>query len=216
MSCNIEWNCPPGSFPYTVRAGDTLYSLSKKFETSVSRLAEINSIKDINVLNIGDTLCIPEPLQYFPACRTSNYYVVQKGDTTNSIANYFGVTSAQIIYSNIGIDADNLYEGMILCIPLSAPRLCIKINGNTLTLSYKDGEEISFPCQNTLKGISSQVVQKQIDTSFGGRKRLNLLIPEVAISSPDARRSEKDIILSDGDMDKVFNLVSVGTGVEIQ
>ena len=199
-----------------VRAGDTLYSLAKRFETSVSRLAEINSIEDINVLNIGETLCIPEPLQYFPSCRTSNYYVVQKGDTIDSVADYFGVTNAQIIYSNIGIDADNLYDGMILCIPLAPPRLCIKINRNTLTLSYNSGEKVDFSCKNTLKDFSSQVVQKQIDTSFGGRKRLNLLVPDVAISSPDAKRSDKDIILSDSDMDKVFNLVSVGTEVEIR
>lgn len=215
MSCNIEWNCPSGSFPYTVRAGDTLYLLAKRFETSVERLAQINSISDVNVLNIGDTLCIPEPLQYFPACRTSNYYVVQKSDSIESIADYFGVSSAQIVYSNIGIDADNLYEGMILCIPLAPPRLCIRINQNTLTLRYKSGEEVSFPCENILSDFSSQVVQKQIDTSFGGKKRLNLIQPDVAVSSLEAKRSERDIILKDGDMDKVFNLVSVGTGVEI-
>ncbi|MBQ3023508.1 MAG: LysM peptidoglycan-binding domain-containing protein [Clostridia bacterium] len=215
MSCNIEWNCPPGSFPYTVRAGDTLYLLAKRFETSVERLAKINSIKDVNVLNIGDTLCIPEPLQYFPTCRTSNYYVVQKSDSIESIADYFGVSSAQIVYSNIGIDADNLYDGMILCIPLSPPRLCVRISKNNLILRYKSGEEISFPCINTLRDFSSQVVQKQIDTSFGGKKRLNLLVPDIAISSQSAKRSEKDIILSDDNMDKVFNLISVGTGVEI-
>jgi len=215
MSCNIEWNCPSGSFPYTVRAGDTLYLLAKRFETSVERLAQINSISDVNVLNIGDTLCIPEPLQYFPACRTSNYYVVQKSDSIESIADYFGVSSAQIVYSNIGIDADNLYEGMILCIPLAPPRLCIRINQNTLTLRYKSGEEVSFPCENILSDFSSQVVQKQIDTSFGGKKRLNLIQPDIAVSSLEAKRSERDIILKDGDMDKVFNLVSVGTGVEI-
>ena len=215
MSCNTEWNCPSGSFPYTVRAGDTLYLLAKRFETSVDRLAQINSISDVNVLNIGDTLCIPEPLQYFPACRTSNYYVVQKEDSTESIADYFGVSSAQIVYSNIGIDADNLYEGMILCIPLAPPRLCIHVNESTLFLRYNNGDEVSFPCENMLRDFSSQVVQKQIDTSFGGKKRLNLLVPDVAISSLEAKRSQRDIILSDNDMDKVFNLVSVGTGVEI-
>jgi len=215
MSCNIEWNCPPGSFPYTVRPGDTLYMLAKRFETSVDRLQEINSIEDVNVLNIGDVLCIPEPLQYFPTCKTSNYYVVQKGDTIFSIAAYFGVSTAQIMYSNIGIDEDNLYEGMILCIPLAPPRLCVSINGNTLTLLYNSGDKAAFPCRNTLKDFSSQVVQKQIDTSFGGKKRLNLLVPDIAISSLSAQRSDKDIILSDNDMDKVFNLVPVGTGVEI-
>ncbi len=215
MSCNIDWNCPSGSFPYTVREGDTLYLLAKRFETSVSRLAELNSIKDINVLNIGDTLCIPEPFQYFPTCRTSNYYVVQNGDSIDSIADYFGVRSAQIIYSNIGIDPDNLYDGMILCIPLAPPKLCIRIDKDNLTLKYKSGEEVAFPCTNTLRDFSSQVIQKQIDTSFGGKKRLNTLVPDIAISSRSAKRSERDILLADNDMDKVFNLVSIGTGVEI-
>ncbi len=215
MSCNIEWNCPSGSFPYTVRKGDTLYALAKRFETSVSRLAELNSISDINVLNIGDTLCIPEPLQYFPACKTSNYYVVQKGDSISSIADYFGVRDTQIVYSNIGIDSDNLYEGMILCIPLAPPKLCIRVDDDNLKLIYKSGEEVSFPCKNDLKNFSTQIVQKQIDTSFGGKKRLNTLVPDIAISSESAKRSKKDIILYDNDMDKVFNLVSVGTGVEI-
>ena len=215
MSCNIEWNCPPGSFPYTVRPGDTLYALAKRFETSIDRLAEINSIKDINVLNIGDTLCIPQSLQYFPSCKTSNYYVVNKGDTLDSIADYFGVSSVQILYSNIGIVADDLYEGMILCIPLARPKLCVNISENILTLVYDSGEMVSFPCTNGLNNFYSQVVQKQIDTSFGGKKRLNLLVPNIAISSKSAQRSESDVILSEADMDKVFNLVPVGTGVEI-
>jgi len=213
MNCYTEWNCPPGSFPYTVRPGDTLYLLAKKFETSVSRLTELNGIKDINRLNIGDVLCIPQPLQYFPACKTSNYYVVNTGDTIESIANYFGVSPAQIIYSNIGIDGDDLYDGMILCIPLAPPRLCIIISGSTLTLSYKSGESVSFPCTSPISNFTSPVIQKQIDTSFGGRKRLNLTTPDTAISSRSAKRSERDIILSDDDMDKVFNLVPVGTEV---
>ena len=215
MNCTYNWNCPPGSFPYTVRQGDSLYTIAKKFETSVSRLSELNSVEDINSINAGDTLCIPQPLQYFPACRSTNYYVVNEQDTIDSIADYFGVSSAQILYSNIGIDEENLYTGMILCIPLAPPKLCINISENNLTLSYNDGKQVSFTCTNTLSPLSTAVVQKQIDTSFGGRKRLNLLIPGIAVSSFSAKLSDNDIILSDSDMDTVFNLVPVGTEVNI-
>jgi len=215
MNCTYNWNCPPGSFPYTIRQGDSLYTIAKKFETSVSRLSELNSIEDINSINAGDTLCVPQPLQYFPACRSTNYYVVNEQDSIDSIAEYFGVSSAQILYSNIGIDSENLYKGMILCIPLAPPKLCININGNLLTLSYVNGEEVSFSCANTLSPFSTSVVQKQIDTSFGGRKRLNLLIPKIAVSSYSAKLSDNDIVLSDSDMDTVFNLVPVGTEVNI-
>lgn len=215
MNCTYQWNCPPGSFPYTVRQGDSLYSIAKKFETSVSRLAQLNSISDINSINAGETLCIPQPLQYFPACRSTNYYVVNENDTISSIAEYFGVSTAQILYSNIGIDEDDLYKGMILCIPLAPPKLCINISKDSLHLSYKSGEEVTFPCQCSLSPFSTAVVQKQLDTSFGGKKRLNLLIAQIAISSLSAKLSDNDIVLSDSDMDSVFNLVPVGTEVHI-
>lgn len=215
MKCTYEWNCPAGSFPYTVREGDTLYSLAKSFESSVERIAEINSIEDVNTLQIGQQLCIPLPLQYFPACRTTNYYVVNGGDTAVSIARYFGISTTQLLYSNIGIDLESLYEGMILCIPLAPPVLCIHIIDNTLTLSYLSGEELSFSCVNMQETMQTNVVQKQLDTSEGGRKRLNLLVPDSAITNSAGKRSDKDIILSDKDMDKVFNLVTVGTEVTV-
>lgn len=216
MSCSFSWNCPPGSFPYTVRQGDTLYSIAKRFETTVERLSQINSISDTNIINAGESLCIPLPLQYFPACMTTNYYVVGENDTIHSIAGYFGVSTAQIIYSNIGIDADNLYNGMILCIPLAKPPVCVNIEGGVLTLLYPTGESVSFPATHNLAPSPSVIVQKQIDTSFGGRKRLNLLESGIAISSPSAQISENDILLGEDDMDKVFNLVTVGTEVSIR
>lgn len=216
MKCSNDWNCPAGSFPYTVRTGDTLYSLAKRFESTVERLAEVNSIEDVNRIDVGQKLCIPLPMQYFPACRTTNYYVVKGGDTAVSIARYFGISTTQLLYSNIGIDLENLYDGMILCIPLAPPVLCICIDKNTLTLNYKNGDELCFSCVHMLKDISTNIVQKQLDTSVGGAKRLNLLIPETAITNSAGKRYDTDIILSDKDMDNVFNLVTVGTEVCIK
>ncbi len=214
MKCNNNWNCPSGSFPYKVRKGDTLYSIAKNFESTVERLAEINNIEDINYIREGETLCIPLPLQYFPACRTTNYYVVQGGDTAVSISRYFGISTTQLLYSNIGIDLDNLYTGMILCIPLAAPVLCIHINKNNLKLCYYTGEELSFSCINMNDPLSATVIQKQLETGSQGFKRLNIL-SEVAITNSTGKRTDNDIIVSDTDMDKIFNLVSVGTEVRI-
>lgn len=214
MKCNNNWNCPAGSFPYTVRKGDTLYSLAKTFESTVERLAEINGIEDVNYIREGQKLCIPLPLQYYPACRTTNYYIVRGGDTAVSISKYFGISTTQLLYSNIGIDINNLFEGMILCIPLAPPVLCIYITNNTLRLCYPSGEEMCFPCVCTVRNTSGTIIQKQLDDSAGGFKRLNIL-PDIAISNPSGKRSDSDIIVSDGDMDKIFNLVSVGTEVEM-
>lgn len=215
MNCTYNWNCPPGSFPYTVRKGDTLYSIAKNFETTVERLAQINSISNINLINIGDVLCIPLPLQYFPLCRTTNYYVVNEGDTIYSIANYFGVEESQILYSNLGIDEDNLYEGMILCIPLAKPPLCIALSEKNLILSFPDKEDMVFMASFSLNPLTTTVVQKQLDTSFGGKKRINLQ-SGFAISNPAGQNSERDVIISEKDMDSVFNLVTVGTEVIVR
>ena len=214
MKCNSNWDCPAGSFPYTIRKGDTLYSLAKTFESTVERLAEINNIENVNCICEGQKLCIPLPLQYFPNCKTTNYYVVRGGDTAVSISKYFGISSTQLLYSNIGIDLENLYEGMILCIPLAPPVLCIHIKNGILRLCYHNGEELNFPCVSMARNISGAVVQKQLDNSTGGFKRLNILA-DTAITNASGKRSDNDIILSDENMDKVFNLVSVGTEVAV-
>ena len=48
---------PKDSIPnyYTVKKGDTLYSISKKFNTTVEILKEINGLKS-NTLSIGQKL----------------------------------------------------------------------------------------------------------------------------------------------------------------
>ena len=100
-----------------------------------------------------------------------------------------------------------------MCIPLAPPKVCIILQNNLLTLTYKSGDKVSFNCVNPAGEFASSIIQKQIDTSFGGKKRLNTLAADIAISSKSAQRSSRDIILSDKDMDTVFNLVPVGTEV---
>lgn len=56
---------------YVVQKGDTLYNISKKFNTSVNNIVQFNKLNS-NVLNVGQVLQIP----------VSNYtYIVQRGDT---------------------------------------------------------------------------------------------------------------------------------------
>jgi len=50
----------PTSAIYQVQKGDTLKTIADKFGVSVSALAEINNLTDINALDIGQTLLIPK------------------------------------------------------------------------------------------------------------------------------------------------------------
>jgi LysM repeat protein len=44
----------------TVKEGDTIYNLSKKYETTVNKLARANNLEKPYTLTVGQTLCIPK------------------------------------------------------------------------------------------------------------------------------------------------------------
>lgn len=54
-------NLKPVDFPikYTVVAGDSLWSISRRYKTTVNAICELNGIKENAVLKIGKTLYIP-------------------------------------------------------------------------------------------------------------------------------------------------------------
>lgn len=70
-NCAIEFAPPPPAIPptemplvgglreYVVQKGDNLFRLSLRFGTTVSRLAEINRIRNVNLIYVGQRLYIP-------------------------------------------------------------------------------------------------------------------------------------------------------------
>jgi peptidoglycan-N-acetylglucosamine deacetylase len=49
----------PWGFLYTVKAGDTLYSIARRYGWSASYLASVNHISNPNYIKIGQVLLIP-------------------------------------------------------------------------------------------------------------------------------------------------------------
>lgn len=81
----VQEESKPNYNTYTVQKGDTLYSIAKRFNTTVDKLKELNNLKS-NLLSINDELLIPnEEIK-------KQEYVVQKGDTLYSIAKRFNTT----------------------------------------------------------------------------------------------------------------------------
>ena len=66
---------------YIVQKGDSLWSISRKFNTTVDKLKSINNISS-NLLSIGQKLKLP----------SSNTYTVQKGDTLYSISKKYNIS----------------------------------------------------------------------------------------------------------------------------
>lgn len=52
---------PEGAQLYTIKAGDTLAEIAADFGLSLDALAAANNITDINRIEVGDQLIIPQP-----------------------------------------------------------------------------------------------------------------------------------------------------------
>lgn len=73
---------------YIVTPGDTIYSISRKYNIQPAELIAANNLST-TILTVGQKLAIP--LQ-----KNTTTYIVQKGDTLYSIANKFNTTVSQI------------------------------------------------------------------------------------------------------------------------
>lgn len=58
--------CPNGSFPYTLKHGDNLWMLAKRFRTTIQSIMAVNPGIDPHRLMIGQTICIPKYHQMPP------------------------------------------------------------------------------------------------------------------------------------------------------
>ena len=93
---------------YTVKSGDSLYSIARKYGITVDALKSANG-KTSNLLSIGEVLVIPTTT----GART---YTVKSGDSLWKIATTYGVSVNALKQAN-GLSSDLLSIGQILVIP---------------------------------------------------------------------------------------------------
>ena len=93
---------------YTVKSGDTLYSIAKRYNVSVDELKRVNKLTS-NTLNINQELIIPNEI-------TNTTYTVKSGDTLYSIARKYN-TSVNEIKTLNNLTTNTLSIGQILSIP---------------------------------------------------------------------------------------------------
>ena len=88
---------------YTVKTGDTLYSIAKRYNISVNELKSANNLMS-NSLSVGQQLIIPT---------NNTIYIVKAGDTLYSIARENNITVQEIIDKN-GLNNNIIYVGQEL------------------------------------------------------------------------------------------------------
>ena len=117
-------HCPPGTFEYTVRAGDTFFSLAQRFNTTVGAIQRANPGVDPDRLQIGQIICIPRDTVPTPCPPGTFAYTVRAGDTFFTLARRFGTTVDAIQRANPNVDPDRLQIGQTLCIPMTGEQPC--------------------------------------------------------------------------------------------
>lgn len=96
---------------YTVEKGDSLYSISRKYNITVDNLKSANNLTS-NLLSIGQKLVIPKST----ASSNEITYTVQKGDSLWLIANKYDTTVDKIKSAN-NLSSNLLSIGQKLIIP---------------------------------------------------------------------------------------------------
>ena len=91
---------------YTVKRGDSLYSIARNYGVSVSDIMSLNKLNS-NLLSVGQTLKIPL------SEKIDETYVVKRGDSLYSIARRYNTTVDQIKQKN-NLTSNILSIGQIL------------------------------------------------------------------------------------------------------
>lgn len=109
---------------YTIKKGDSLYSISKKYNTTVDAIKKINNLPS-NILTIGTIIQIPSSNQ------KNNTYTVERGDTLYSIAKRLGVSIDSLKAAN-NLTTNMLSVGDKLIIPTEEKNTHKVTKGDTL------------------------------------------------------------------------------------
>ena len=103
---------------YTVRAGDTLWSIARRFDTTISRIVSANAISNPDLIYTGERLIIPGS-QTPVSSPDYRYYTIRSGDTLWSIAQRYNTSVEELIQINDLRTPNLIYAGQLLKIPVS-------------------------------------------------------------------------------------------------
>ena len=105
---------PNNMFMYTVKSGDTLYGIARKYGVTVQAIMDLNYFTNTN-LKPGDVIRIPEMYFKEEEMTIPNYinYIVKKGDTLYSIARANNISVDTLIKDNV-LTTNNLSIGQTI------------------------------------------------------------------------------------------------------
>ena len=128
---------------YTVKSGDSLWSIANKYNTSVSELKSLNNLNS-DILQIGQVLKLPSNDNL-----TGNTYTVKSGDSLWSIANKYN-TSVSELKSLNNLSSDVLQIGQVLKLPSNNKLYIVKSGDSLWNIANRYNTTV-----NTLKNLNN-------------------------------------------------------------
>lgn len=160
---------PSNMFIYTVQKGDSLYSIAKKYYTTVNDIVDINNLTNLT-LQIGQKLRIPEKYTEGELIMPNfTNYTVKKGDSLYSIARNFNTTVDQIKKDNTLV-TNTLSIGQVLK---------IRTRDEDNVIVEECFGEAYVPSDTTYtvkKGDSLYSIAKKFNTTVDNIKKKNSLV----------------------------------------
>ena len=111
------------SASHTVKKGETIYGIAKKYGVSVDRIIALNpSARD--GIKVGDILSVSSEdnnrSQSVVETKNSRSHTIAQGETLYRIAKNNGITVEQLLAANPSLDSNNYEVGTVITIPAGA------------------------------------------------------------------------------------------------
>jgi murein DD-endopeptidase MepM/ murein hydrolase activator NlpD len=160
---------------HVVQRGETLFRIARQYGLTVNDLARLNSITDLNTIQVGQRLLVPTKSSVVSQPQT---HVVQPGETLQSIAQLYGLTAEQLASRNNIPNVNRIYVGQVLNI--TSPQATVAPNP-TATIQ-PTGVEQQAVLTNTIYAVQRGDTLFRIATRYG--LTVNDLVRANNISDP--------------------------------
>lgn len=123
---------------HTIQKGDTLFSIARKYHTTIENVRQVNGLKKGEILSLGKVLKVPTDAYASNADVFSEpkKYVIKKGDTLSTIARKHHTSVTKIRKANSLRQSQILKVGKLLTIPQNAKTIKV-VKANKMASDQK-------------------------------------------------------------------------------